>query len=477
MTPDLELDSITKWFGKAPALDNASLKLRNRSIHALLGENGAGKTTLMRIAFGMLAPDSGSIRVRGKLVQLASPADAIQAGIGMVHQQFSLVPEMTVAENVALGGRGKYNRGEVAARVQTIAARIGMKLDPSAKVKTLTASERQKLEIVRTFAHNAAILILDEPTAVLTPRDRGDLFAQLRSFADAGGSVVLITHKLRDALEHADEVTVLRRGRCVLNASMISVNETVLAEAMLGETQQRGLPGAKLMDVPKQSVLELRDISLRDEYDIVRLDRVSLQINAGEIVGVAALDGAAKALLGLLGGRLTPTSGDIIRPRSIGFVPEDRLQDALVPDFSLTENMALQNAGARSGRMNWSEIEMNTASVIKKFGVVAPGTDARTGNLSGGNQQKFVLGRELAEAPALLVLENPTQGLDIHAANAIHEKIRAARNSGTAVVMYSSDLDELAALSDRVLVVNNGVITVSSADRDAIGRLLLATND
>jgi ABC-type uncharacterized transport systems, ATPase components len=471
---DLELDEISKRFRKVIALHEASLKVQPGTIHALLGENGAGKTTLMRIAFGMIAPDSGRIRAGGQTLQFSSPSDAIAAGIGMVHQQFSLVPEMTVAENVALGGHGRYDTKRVAARVMEIAERLGMTLDPSEKVKDLTASERQKLEIVRLFAHEARTLILDEPTAVLTPRDVGDLFAQLRSFADSGGSVVLITHKLQDALEHADEVTVLRKGRCVLNAPVISVDETILVDAMLGKATEAATRPEKTLSTQGYTVVELKNVTVTNTRGVNELSHVSLQVLAGEIMGVAALEGAAKPLLRLIAGRLEATSGEVLRPVSIGFVPEDRTQDSVIGEFSLTENMALRNLARRSGRMDWLNLEDLTNAVIARYDVRTSSASAPISELSGGNQQKFVVGRELSDNPQLLVLENPTQGLDVHAAAAIHQSVLSIRDQGAAVVMYSSDLDELAALSDRVIVVTPDTVITTEPDRDAIGRALLS---
>lgn len=475
MSSGLALHEITKRFDNVVALDGASLSVRPGSIHALLGENGAGKTTLMRIAFGMIAPDSGTIRINDRLMSFSSPRDAITAGIGMVHQQFSLIPEMTIAENVALGGSGRYDTRQNAKRVEDLAAKMGMKINPSSRVRDLTASERQKVEIIRTFAHHATTLILDEPTAVLTPGDVGDLFGQLRAFARNGGSVVLITHKLHDALEHTDEVTVLRKGRAVFNAPTRDVTQSTLADAMLGRIQVSLPVVPRPTYSPLQSVIELKDVSLRDNRGIEQLKHVSIDIKRGEIVGVAALDGAARSMLLILAGRIPPTSGALIQPKSIGFVPEDRSQNAVIPEFSLTENFALRNSSQRSGRIDWSTIRQRTEAVIEEYDVRASGANARISSLSGGNQQKFVLGRELANNPDLLILENPTQGLDVHAAAAIHEKIRSASRSGTAVVYYSSDLDELAALSDRVMVVADGAITEARADRTVIGQSLLST--
>ena len=469
------LQEISKNFGNVVALDGASLAVRSGSIHALLGENGAGKTTLMRIAFGMIKPNSGSIYINDQVVSFASPSDAIDAGIGMVHQQFSLIPEMTVADNVALGGKGRYERRKTAAEVEALALKMGMTLNPLEKVKDLTASERQKVEIIRTFAHRATTLILDEPTAVLTARDIGELFSQLRLFATKGGSVVLITHKLHDALEHADEVTVLRKGRAVLNAPINGVTEQSLANAMLGETQRTVRRIDRSAFSSSNCVLELKDVSLRDRWGSEYLTRVSFAISEGEIVGVAALEGAARGLLRMMAGRIEPESGVIARPSSIGFVPEDRLQDALIPEFSLTENFALRNSARRSGSLDWRAMRERARDVIEEYDVRTPGPDVPISSLSGGNQQKFVLGRELAYHPDLLILENPTQGLDVHAATAIHEKVRSARQSGTAVVYYSSDLDELATLSDRVIVIADGEIKATTPDRTTIGQLLLST--
>ena len=446
------------------------------SIHALLGENGAGKTTLMRIAFGMLAPDSGSITVRGKPVHYASPADAIAQGIGMVHQQFSLIPAMTVVENVALGGRGTHDLHAIADRIRSQSSRMGMSLNPFMKVANLTSSERQKLEIVKAFVHDARTLILDEPTAVLTPQDIEGLFEQMRTFADDGGSVVLITHKLQDALANADEVTVLRHGRAVLNAPITSVSEELLMTAMLGTTLKtrtsKPPPATGL-----SRVVRFENVCLHDEHGVETLDNVSFHVNAGEIVGIAALDSAARTLLRTMAGRFEPTSGNVIRPKDIGFVPEDRQNDAIIADFSLSENMALADAGLRSGMINWTDIIRQTSGVIQEYEVRALSPRSTMRDLSGGNQQKFVLGRELKDRPALLVLENPTQGLDVHATETIHERIRQFRSAGSAIVLYSSDLDELAAVSDRVMVVSRKQVFVTEPDKHTIGRMLLETRN
>ncbi len=470
----LELHEITKQFGSVVALDKVSLNVRRGRITALLGENGAGKTTLMRIAFGMIQPDSGWISVHSTRQRLASPSDAIAAGIGMVHQQFSLVPVMTVSENVALGGRGKLSTAKVVGTLKRIALDTGLELDPSAKVEDLGSADRQKLEIIRTLAHDAKIMILDEPTAVLTPKDVTDLFKQLRTFAASGGAVVLITHKLADARAHADDVTVLRRGKVVLSAHMSETTEDSLAEAMLGGLSRAAASTKERQtDGTGDSVASLSQVVLPDT---IARPPVNLEIKAGEILGIAALDGAARPLMRVLAGRLAGMSGHVTLPSRIGFVPENRKDEALIQDFSLPENLVLADAGSHRGLLSWNSFREETREVIDGFDVRTPDIEASPSQLSGGNQQRFVLGRELRNSPPLIVLENPTQGLDLNATEFIHERLRKARNDGSAVVFYSSDLDELADLSDRVLIVSRSGVTSVAPDREDIGRALLGTS-
>ena len=470
----LALHDITKKFGSITALEDVSLSVNSGKITALLGENGAGKTTLMRIAFGMIPPDSGSITVDGRRARFNSPADAIAAGIGMVHQQFSLIPAMTVAENVALGGRGRFSLEQTSNRLAEIARSTGLELDPRVRVAALSSAERQKLEIIRTLAHRAKVMILDEPTAVLTSKDTAELFNQLKTFTASGGAVVLITHKLRDALEHADEVTVLRRGHVVLSSSMSIATETSLVTAMLGSTPAASLSN-KPTPVTTTSILASLEHVLVPEKRSAEPIEVSLEIMAGEVLGLAALDGAAAPLLRILARRIIASSGTVALPDKIGFVPENRREEALISDFSLVENVALAGAGLRTGRLDWREIQTDTQSVISAFDVRVPDIDTSPDKLSGGNQQRFVLGRELREAPSLLVLENPTQGLDVNAAAFVHEQMRQARSDGASIVFYSSDLDELAELSDRVLVISGRRVVHVAADRDVIGRALLSS--
>lgn len=472
----LELHEITKQFGGVTALEQVSFKVKRGSIHALLGENGAGKTTLMRIAFGMVTPDAGWIATDGQRKHISSPADAIACGIGMVHQQFSLVSAMTVAENIALGGKGRYSLRAVTRLLADIAARTGLELDPMEHVANLGSADRQKLEIVRTLAHDARVIILDEPTAVLTPGDISELFSQIQSFAERGGSVVLITHKLRDALEHADEVTVLRHGHIVMTSAMSATDRHSLATAMLGTAPVRETRG-RLSATLSAPVARLEGVVLAEERYTAGRPAIDLELRGGEIVGIAALEGAARPLLRTLAGRSKAISGTALIPSDVGFVPENRREEALISGFSLTQNLALSIAGEGRGLLNWRGLERETAAVMKDFDVRATGIEATPDKLSGGNQQRFVLGRELRNDPPLLVLENPTQGLDLAATVFVHDRMRLARSKGIAIVFYSSDLDELAELSDRVLIVSGSGIVETIPDRNEIGSILLGANN
>ena len=468
---------ITKHFGNLEALSTVSFSLRRGSLHALLGENGAGKTTLMRIAFGMIPPDAGEVHVDGILQSIRSPRDAIRLGIGMVHQHFMLVPAMTVAENVELGGRGHYNARTSAAKLRLLEEKTGLELDPSATVGSLGVPAQQRLEIIKALAHNARVLILDEPTAVLALPDAHDLFTRIRDLVDHGLSVVLITHKLRDAREYADDISILRNGRLMLTGSMSDFAETRLVAAMLGHDPRETTMLAHAPDSSAgKTVISLHRVGLIDSTGVRRLHNVELAIRAGEIVGIAALEGSASWLLRILAGRFSPTEGQCVVPHQIGFIAEDRRHDGLVPEFSLYENVAVKNSGSRTGVMRWPDIREQTASLVKRFDVRASGVDMRAQYLSGGNQQKLVLGRELADSPVAVVAENPTRGLDISASEMIHDHLRQARDAGTAIVFYSSDIDELVDLADRVVVLRDGTLGEVPLDSRAIGNALLMGN-
>jgi general nucleoside transport system ATP-binding protein len=483
----LVLRGIDKRFDGVRALDGASIEVRAGRVHALLGENGAGKSTLMRIAFGMVRPDGGEMTLDAHPYRPRSPADAIGLGLGMVHQHFALVPAMTVAENVALGGRGRYDPRAAERRVARIAATTGAHLDPRARVSELGIGAQQRVEILKALARDARTLVLDEPTAVLAPAEARELLAQLRRFADAGRAVVLITHKLRDALAIADDVTVLRAGRTVLAAPAAALGENDLARAMLGERSAAdpSVAEAVLADPSADprpeagtgsgtAVVRLHGVDLADARGVVRVRGATLEVGRGEIVGVAGVDGAGqRELLRALAGRLPAHAGTVTAAASVGFVPEDRQRDALVLDFSLVENILLGGAGTRRGRIRWRAEHARAVSILAEHDVRASGPDAKAGTLSGGNQQKLVLARELSGRPALVVAENPTRGLDVRAAAAVHGALRAARDAGSGVVLHSSDLDEVLALADRVLVVHAGSVRPCPADREAVGRAML----
>jgi simple sugar transport system ATP-binding protein len=456
----LSLRGIEKRFGSTTALDGADLDVRAGTLHALLGENGAGKTTLMRLAFGMLHPDGGEISVNGTARAWRSSADAIEAGIGMVHQHYLLVGAMTVAENVSLGDRGFFRAFDPAAaaqRVRRIGAETGLALDPSARVADLGVSAQQRVEIVKALARDATLLILDEPTAVLSPNEARELYAWLRGFVDQGRTVVLITHKIREALAIADDVTVLRRGKTTLTARAAALTEADVVTALVGVAESSENAGEREPARVGGVVMSLANVSLNDDRGVTRLRGVSVEVRAGEIVGVAGVEGSGHhELLQLLACRRVPSSGDVTTPRTIGFVPEDRLRDALIPEMSLVENLALKESGGARGILPWDSYALRAATTVQTYDVRTSGADAAAGSLSGGNQQKFVLGRELEGPPAALVVENPTRGLDIRATAHVLAELRRARNAGVAVIVYSSDLDEVLGLADRILVCFEG---------------------
>jgi len=500
--PALALTDITKRFGALVALDRASLSANWGTVHALLGENGAGKTTLMRVAFGMIRPDTGTVTVAGIAQRFGSPTDAIRAGIGMVHQHFALVGAMTVAENVALGSRGLYDASAAAARVRRLSADTGLSLDPGARVDALSIEEQQRVEVMKALARDARILVLDEPTAVLSPPRASELLQWLRRFADGGRAVVLITHNLREALSVADDVTVLRYGRTVLEAAASTVDADRLAAAMIGELRE-GLPnpltpspegegGSPLLKLRlddeglrpstplgkgvrgRGAVIVADHISIADDRGVVRIRDASFAVRGGEIVGIAALEGAGQhELLRALAGRAQAVAGTLATPGHVGFIPEDRQRDALVLSFPLYENVALRGAGRRRGRVRWRLVRAHTASIVAAHDI-RPGNIATPASaLSGGNQQKLVLARELDDNPSAVVADNPTRGLDIQATAAVHTRLRTARDRGAAVVLYTSDIDEMLALADRVLVIARGQVRGVVHDRDAVGRAML----
>ena len=483
----LALRGINKRYGTTQALASASLFVRPGTVHALLGENGAGKSTLMRIAYGLEHADAGTLEVSASRVRFGSPADAIAHGVGMVHQHFTLVPVMTVAENVALGGHGRLDLPSVAAKLHELSERTGFALDAEAKVESLPIAAQQRVEIAKALVRDARLLVLDEPTAVLSPPESEQLLRWLRTYADRGGSVVLITHKLREALSVADDVTVLRRGRTVLATRGSDATVQSLTAAMIGsaDTADAGTgtrapperrPAAQLAS--REPVFRAEHVSITDERGVVSVHDATFAVHPGEIVALAGIEGSGqRELLRALAGRHRIASGRLTRPPAVGFVPEDRHRDAVLLGRSLVENVALRGAGSRRGLVDWTALESRTKSLVRAFDVRTASVRLPMRTLSGGNQQKLVLARELTgdgggDARGI-VIENPTRGLDVRATDDVHARLRLARDGGAAVVLYSSDIDEVLLLADRVLVIFAGRVREAPKSREAVGRLML----
>ena len=472
--PALDLVEIEKRFGTVRALAGASLSVAAGSVHALLGENGAGKTTLMRIAYGLESPDHGAIRIHGRTVRLRSPADAIAHGVGMVHQHFTLVPAMSVIENIALGRRGLFDRATSQSELESLTRKTGLTLDPNTRVSDLSVAAQQRLELLKVLGRDASVLILDEPTAVLAPSEADDLLRLLRQLADGGCAVVLITHKLREALRIADHVTVLRHGASTLRQQPRSaVDEAALIQAMLGQNE---LPtaGAAQARTPGPVVMQADGLSVVDSAGVTRVSEATFSVRAGEIVGIAAVEGSGhRELLRVLAGRLTPTAGTLRLPPSVGYVPDDRLRDSLILAMSLSENFALNGAGHNHGIIRWRNVAARTRRLMASFDVRAVSEDADAGSLSGGNQQKFVLGRELSGNPAAIVVENPTRGLDVRASSYIRDRMIEVCSRGVAIMFYSADVEEMVSIADRMLVVFAGTVREVPVELGAIGRAML----
>jgi simple sugar transport system ATP-binding protein len=477
--PVLELRGISKRYGAVVANDAVDLDLRQGEIHALLGENGAGKSTLMSILYGHVRPDAGEIVLGGEVVELRSPHDAIARGVGMVHQHFMQVPVMTVAENVVLGAeprRGIMRDREAARKiVLELSERHGLTVDPDATMEDVTVGMQQRTEVLRALYRGARILVLDEPTAVLTAQEAEELMTILRRLRDGGTSIVLISHKLREVLGVADRVTVIRQGRKVATLDAAGATAPELARMMVG----RDLPDA-VTKAPREAgdaALEVRGLSVRDDRGLLAVDDASLVVRAGEIVALAGVDGnGQRELVQAICGLRTPESGAVLvegaeitgtgvagaTDAGVGHIPEDRRRDGLVLDFTIAENLALRRLRSpevtRRGLLRRRRMRDQAEELIEAFDVRGggPGTPARS--LSGGNQQKVSIARELACDPRVLVAAQPTRGLDVGAIDAVHRRLVAERDAGRAVLLVSLDLDEVRAIADRVLVIYAGRI-------------------
>jgi ABC-type uncharacterized transport system ATPase subunit len=475
----LELEGITKRFPGILANDSVDFDLRRGEVHALLGENGAGKSTLMNVLYGLYQPDEGEIRVQGKPVAIRSPKDAIDLGIGMVHQHFMLIPVMTVAENIVLGTeprRGPLLDYDAAVkRAEDIAKTFSFSINPRARVQNIGVGQQQRVEILKALYRGADILILDEPTAVLTPQETRELFGILRSLTNEGMSVIFITHKLNEVLEIADRITVLRRGKMIETFAREGATQETLAKSMVG--REVLLRVEKTPAEPGETVLEVRDLKVLDDRQLEAVKGVSFDVHAGEIVGIAGVDGNGQSELvdGLTGLR-KPVGGKVIVggkdvtgqgarasfDAGEGHIPEDRHRRGLVLDFTLAENIALHDyRNTPDSKLGWlfpKRLTDRAKQLIKEFDVRGGGPQTHADALSGGNQQKVVIAREVGRDPRALVAAQPTRGLDVGAIEFVHKRLVAERDEGKAVLLVSLELDEILSLSDRILVIYEGRI-------------------
>lgn len=475
----VELRNITKRFGGVVANDRVNLQTHAGEILALLGENGAGKSTLMRVLYGLYQPDEGEILINGQVVQFKSPADALARGIGMIHQHFQLVPGFTVAENVALGL--KSSRGAltdldvVSTRIRELARQYGLHIDPNALVGQLAVGQQQRVEIIKALYRNASLLILDEPTAVLTPQEIHEFFNILRLVRDAGNTLIFITHKLDQVMAVSDRVLVLRGGRVVGATETKNTNQHELAKMMVGREVITHWDKP-----PTQSetvVLRLENLSVRDDSGAMTVKNVSLEIRAGEILGIAGVSGngqreLAEAIVGLrpaANGTVLVDGRDVTKfspaqriAAQVAFIPEERMVMGVVREFSVAENAILETHGqppfAKNSFFNFTAIQAHCTKLVREYDVKTPSLDTPIKSLSGGNIQKLILAREVDRAPRVLIAAQPTRGVDIGATEYIHTRLLDQRAAGTAILLISEDLEQVCALSDRIAVMYEGEI-------------------
>jgi simple sugar transport system ATP-binding protein len=493
----LEMRDIRKEFPGVVANDGVSFDVRRGEVHALLGENGAGKSTLMNILYGLYRPDGGEIRLNGKPVSFSSAREAIHAGIGMVHQHFMLIPVMTVAENIVLGvephiGLLLDERG-AEQRVRELSEQFGLAVDPTALISDITVGPEQRVEILKALYRGADLLILDEPTAVLTPQEAAELFEIVRSLQADGKSIIFISHKLNEVLEIADRITVLRRGKTIETVPAEGATEESLARAMVGRDV--------LLRVDKKPgevggvLLSVQDLHVTDDRGIEKVRGITFDVRAGEIVGIAGVDGNGQtelidAICGLqkiesgtvtiAGRELTHASARAALDAGIGHIPEDRQRRGLVLEFSIAENIALHDyAKPPDAKWGWifpNRMVQRARTLIREFDVRGGGPHTRAGGLSGGNQQKVVAAREIGRDPSALIAAQPTRGLDVGAIEYLHRRLVGERDEGRAILLVSLELEEILSLSDRILVIYEGQIVgehTPDVSEDEIGLEML----
>lgn len=487
----VEMLGIDKRFGETVANEAVTLRVACGSAHGLVGENGAGKSTLMSVLYGLYGADGGTVRLFGQDVQIRSADDAIAHGVGMVHQHFMLVETLSAIENIMLGAEPHWflptALAQVRARLSELMSQTGLQVRLDAEVADLPVGERQRLEILKALYRGARILILDEPTAVLTPQETQQLFAVLRQLREQGTTIVLITHKLHEVMALCDQVTVMRGGRVVEELPVAQASVQALAEAMVGRVVNLGRSGQALAPAG-EALLSVVKLNYRDASGVQRLRDVTLSLRSGEIVGLAGVSGNGQSeLLDVLAGLLKPDSGALdvcghgataqawldgarAREHGLAHVPEDRQARALVMDFAAWESAVLGYDGllayCQHGIMIKARMRDATLAMMNAFDVRPPNPDLRSGEFSGGNQQKFVLARELRQHPKVLLVGQPTRGVDIGAIEFIYAQLRALRDAGCAILLVSSDLDEILSLSDRVLVMNSGTLSSSLPYQD-----------
>jgi simple sugar transport system ATP-binding protein len=486
----LELRNVTKRFPGVIANDSVDLSVESGEILGLLGENGAGKTTLMNILYGLYSADEGEIVIDDQVRAFEGPGDAIDAGIGMVHQHFMLVPVFNVTENVVLGVEptvgpvGSIDLSQARNEVEEISRQYGLDVDPTAIVEDLPVGIQQRIEIIKVLFRDAEIIVFDEPTSVLTPQEVEDFFNIVNGLKESGKGIIFITHKLGEVLEVADRIAVLRRGKVVGEADPKTATKEELAELMVGRPVD--LVVDKTPAQPGEVVLSVRDLVVRDERQHTAVDHVSFEVRSGEIVGVAGVQGNGQTeLVEALTGLTTPLSGHVVlgdqeitlaTPRqmhksSVAHVPEDRQRSGLILDFDLAENFVLDSYYAepysRGLRMDWDYAHHHAEELIEQYDIRTPSSRVEAGNLSGGNQQKLIVAREFARDTKLIIASQPTRGIDVGSIEYIHSRIVEERDDGAAVLIVSSELDEILALADRILVMYRGKIVAEVPGEEA----------